>query len=92
MRVETQNLWEEVKEMLANAQSTAHVAGKHPTPLSDEIVNEDWYEMIEKRTLRLKRVKDAGAGERIIQMCQHGLDEAIEKFEKQKRDASIRDS
>ena len=60
MRVETQNRWEEVKEMLANARSTTHVAGKHPTPLSDEMVNEDWYEMIEKRTLRLKRVKDAG--------------------------------
>ena len=90
MRVDSQNRWEEVKEFLTNGRSTTQIAGKCPTPLADEMVNEDWYEMIEKRTLRLKRVKDAGAGDRIIQMCQTALDEAIDKFENQKRDTRIR--
>ena len=81
----TKDHWDEVKDILTNAQSTTNVAGK-PTPLSDELAKEDWYDIIEKRTMRLKRVKEAGAGDGIISICEKGLSEAVEKFKNLRSD------
>ena len=81
----TKDRWDEVKDILTNAQRTTNVAGK-PTPLSDELSKEDWYEIIEKRTMRLKRVKDERAGDGIISISEKGLSEAVEKFKNLRSD------